>query len=340
MLWCRFKPRNLEEFGYNPLLIHKLENLVSNYKTNGNLLNMAFYGTKSSGKLTLCRCLLASMYGDEIHNLQEEIFTTKQNCTPYNIKIKFSKYHYEISFCGLQYADKGVLVNILDKYFSTMNITTLNYKILVIKDFDTLSEPAQFALRRKIETNSSTVRFIFLVKNISKVEKALISRLLTIRCRRPYVDELKQIVDKVCNIESIDINSDKKNEILKKSNGCISKVFFYLEQHRYVPNSEMICPEEKIIDDMLSCLKQKDYPGKDIRDHISKLLLAKIDQNFIFYKVLSFSLVFLEKNSDKDLSISEAARLENISQQSNRFIICFETYLHTIFCLKNNIDIR
>ena len=226
MLWCKHIPRKLEDFGYNQKLINKLENLVNHHKTSKNILNMAFYGNKSCGKLTLCRCLLASIYGDDIHDTQEEIFTTKQNCTPYNVKIVYSKYHYEISFCGLQFADKAVLVSILDKYFSTININTLTYKVLVIKDFDILSEPAQFALRRRIETSSSCARFIFIVKSLCKIEKALLSRLMTIRCRKPNVIEMGSIIDKICEIEKINIESEKKKLIIDKTNYSISKIFF------------------------------------------------------------------------------------------------------------------
>ena len=337
MLWCKYKPHNLDDFGYNHSIVTKLKTLVKNNKVNENILNMVFYGDKSSGKLTLCRCLLSSIFGENIHDIQEEIFTTKQNCTPYNVKIVYSKHHYEISFCGLQFADKAVLISILDKYFSTMSITTLTYKILVIKDFDILSEPAQFALRRRIETNYTSVRFILLVKSLNKIEKALLSRLLTIRCRKPYDDEIITFIKKVCTKENITISNEKQIEITQKSSNCISKILFYLEQIRYVPNSEILCPEDLIINDLLSCLKNEIYLGKEIRDHISKLLLGKIDQNKIFHKILKFSIDFLDNNSQLHYSICEAARLENISQKSNKFIICVETYLHTIYCLKYKI---
>ena len=113
-----------------------------------------------------------------------------------------------------------------------------------------------------------------------------------------------------------------------------------MEQYRYCSDTNFICPEETIMNDLTKCLFKKDYLGKEIRENIGKLLLAKIDQSKIFNYIAQFSINYLQDNKKIDHSFSEAARLECISQKTNKFIICVETYLHTLYCLRNDIELE
>ena len=331
MIWEKYKPKQLNSFNYNHTSVKILQNLVDSIKYNKNMLNLGFCGTESSGKITLCRCMLASLYGNEIHDLKEDIYTTKQNCTNYSIKIYYSKFHFEVSFCGLQYADKSVLVDILNKYFSSVDIINLSYKILLIRDFDTLSVPAQLALRRKIETNVMCVRFIFIINCLNKVENALLSRLTLIRCKRPTFIEQSKILNNIIDKEKIIITTEKLKEIIETSTFNLGKSFFYL--YLYSKNNKCKCidPEKQLIENLQSSLlDKKSYNIKNIREIISQLLLSKIKQSIIFKNLLFFSLKHIDE-SNYYSCLEMACHYENISQRTNKFSICIEAFLTYLY---------
>ena len=333
MIWENYKPKQLNSFNYNYNSVKILQNLVNSVKHNQNMLNLGFYGTESSGKLTLCRCMLASLYGNEIYELKEEIYTTKQNCTNYSIKIYYSKYHFEVSFCGLQYADKSVLVDILNKYFSSIDVINLSYKILLIRDFDTLSVPAQLALRRKIETNVMCVRFIFIINCLNKVENALLSRITLIRCKRPTFLEQSKILNNIIDNEKITITTDRLKEIIEISNFNLGKSFLYLYLYSKNNKCKFIDPEQNLIDKLQSnLLDKKSYNIKNIREIISQLLLSKIKQTTIFKKILFFSLKHIDELKH-NRCLEMACHYENISQRTNKFSICIEAFLTYLYKL-------
>lgn len=330
MLWCDYKPTSLDEFGYNNELIQKLKKLAKNIKKNKILNNIAFYGIDGTGKKTLCDCFLSEIYGDIIYIKKKEKFISKQNCSNYNIDISISKYHYEISLCGLQFADKSVLMNFIDTYFSTLDFNDNGYKILIIKDFDTLSKPAQFALRRKMEKNINSVRFIFIIKNISKIEPSLISRLTIIRCRKITNLEFFNKIKKIANLENIKISNNKINEIIDKSNNIGSCLFYlYLLKNN---KQLLVNPTDNIINDLLKCIYMKPYPIIRIRDIISEIQLSKISYNIIFKKLLEESLnIFTDEN--KLISINKCAYYEAVSKKSKKFTICLEAYITFIYSI-------
>ena len=336
MYWEKYKPKHLDDFKYNSEVIGCLKHLVQNVKQTENLINMGFYGCKSSGKLTLCRCFLASIYGDEIFNFKELIYHSKHNCTNYSIKIIYTKYHFEISFCGLQFADKYVLIDIINKFFNTLDINNLSYKILVIKDFESLSLPAQLALRRKIEINVNYVRFIFLINELNKVDNALLSRICNIRCKKPNTIEHKSILDNVIKLEKINIKDSKINTIISFSDNNIGKSFIYLYQYTKNNNCEFVKPEQKLLYKLKQCLLETKYPLHKIRDIISNILLSRIKQSLVFKEIMEYVIYNknIQFNCDKIDIISKTSHYEHLSQKTNKFSICLEALLSYIYYMK------
>lgn len=352
MLWCNYKPKTLDDFLINQELINKLKKYTNSIKKNENMLNLVFCGVSNSCKLTICRCFLASIYGKKIYNLQTEEYVTKQNCTHYTVKILYSKYHYEISFCGLQYADKSVLIEILDKYFSTYNVDNQKYKILVIRDFDVLSKPAQFALRRKIELNSYFVRFIFIIKSRTKIEESLLSRLQVIRCRKPNTTEIEHYVNYVLEKEKIKIPSKEINTIINKSQNNIGNSLYYIEMYRSLSITNIKLPEKNIIDSLIDLLDSSQFNPKIFRKIIDNILLSRLNKEEVFKKILLKGVELIKqkyKDSKNSLILEkisnlyeEGSKLQSISSSSNKFTISIENLIIYIFIYcktKNSLNI-
>jgi DNA polymerase III delta prime subunit len=331
MIWERHKPIYLSDITHHQDTFSGIQNLVDTYRYNNQFVNLIIYGTEESGKMTLVRCMLASMFGKSIYKLTCTQHSVRQNCSNYNINIYRSNHHYEISFAGLQYADRCVLSSVMDDYFNTSNVVDNTFKLLVIRDFHLLTKPAQYSLRRRIETHYQAVRFIIVTSCINKIEPAIISRCLSIRCPKPTISQLKSHLVEVCKKESIRIDEAALAEISTKSGRNIGKSLYYLEIIKNTGKTDLVSPQQMCIQRLLDCFQSKDYPCEAIREAISNLQLAKIGSSKIFRELLDWVCLNIKDQSQIMESVECIAKYELISNKYNRFSIAMETTMITLF---------
>lgn len=331
MLWENYKPTYLSDIKTNLFMVRGLQRLITKYQKTKEFLNMIVYGTEESGKTTLVRCMLASMFGGDIYKTTPIVHNVRQNCSNYTVNIYRSNHHYEISFAGLQYADRCVMTSVLDEYFNTANVLDNVFKILVIRDFHILTKPAQYALRRRMETHYQAVRFILVTSCINKVEPAIISRCVGIRCPRPTPSEVRIQLKDICNKSSIRISDETIDDIVNKSDRNIGKSLYYLEIIKNTDKTDIICPSHECINRLLSCFQEKSYPCQRVREAISDLQLAKISSCVIFRKLLAWVTDNIDNPRHACQSIECIAKYELISSKYNRFSIAMETTMVTLF---------
>ena len=165
MIWERFTPLSFSEITCPTTDISLIQNLANSIRKGSVFPNILMYGVPHSGKYTKVKCFLEAIYGPGIYNTTELTHIARQNCSTYMIRLLKSEFHYETSFTGLQYADRTVLSSLLDTYFTTMDVATQRHKILLIRNFEELTKPAQYTLRRRMETDYQAVRYIFISNN-------------------------------------------------------------------------------------------------------------------------------------------------------------------------------
>jgi replication factor C subunit 3/5 len=207
MLWESTRPNNLTDILTHTVLVDNLKRLAKRIKSGAPFQNLIICGPSQAGKLTITRCFLSSIFGDSIYKLETIEHSVKQNCSNYSVKLYKSKHHFEVSFTGLQYADRCVLTSLLDNFFSTKNVVNSQFKILVIRNFEELTKPAQFSLRRRIETSCQSVRFVFISKSYNHIEPALISRCLLLKCPKPTDLEIETRIRYICK-NKIDVDQE------------------------------------------------------------------------------------------------------------------------------------
>ena len=333
MIWEKYKPKYLSDIRRQTDKFNQLQQLVDTYRHNKQFVNVIVHGTEESGKITLVRCLLASMFDDSIYQTTCIQHNVRQNCSNYNVNIYRSKYHYEISFAGLQYADRSVLSSVMDDYFKTANVADRNFKILVIRDFHTLTKPAQYALRRRMETHYQAVRFIIITNAINKIEPAIVSRCLCLRCPKPGLVQMRKYLSDVCEQEAIRITDQDITNIIQQSERNIGKSLYYLEIIKNTGTTDLVSPQQVCIQRLLDCFQSKEYPCEQIREAISNLQLAKISGNIIFRALLDWVCQHITNQDHVVRSIECIAKYELISSKYNRFSIAMETAMVTLFNL-------
>jgi len=213
MLWVdKHRPSKLEDLSYRDEITSRLEALAASPQSMPHLF---FYGPAGSGKKTRISSLLRSLFGPAADRLKldKRSFTTPSRRT-IDVNMITSNYHIEISPGEAGLDDRYVVQEIIKEIASNTNVAasvsskkikevadaktgkgtksgiTPEFKVVVLSEVDSLSRPAQAALRRTMEKFSSTCRLILVCNSQSKVIEPVRSRCLGIRVGAPTNDEV------------------------------------------------------------------------------------------------------------------------------------------------------
>lgn len=181
---------------YNDVFFHKnIFDKLKKMSNDNSIPHIIFHGPSGAGKKTMTKIFLRMIYGDTIDNL----YTPTYNIPGSGNKIKKetiqnSDHHIIINPTGTNF-DRYLVHEIIKKYASTKTLElTQNpnskFRTIQISNLDKLSHSAQTSLRRMIEINASTCRFITWCDNLSNVIGPLKSRCVCIRVPRPEKSEL------------------------------------------------------------------------------------------------------------------------------------------------------
>ena len=324
----RFFPENLDQYKFFNV---DISNKLMNYNKN-NLTNFIFYGPKNAGKKTLVFNLLNYIYNTNvlkqtnINNIEIKIGNNTVN-----IEYKSSPYHFEINLYEYGFYDKNVISDFIHKLLSYDNINVGIFKVIILYQFDKLTENAQLCLKRIIETTSKVGRFICISSNISSLDSALLSRFTLIRVPYPKEALIRKYIKYHLDSNNISYNTSDLNKLMLKKHS----IYLLNLELEYVINNKCIKSlmekdEETVyIKELIRLIEIKDICSiLQIRDICYKALLVNINSKKLL--TLIFKHYFKRGNLCQDMkkelvSISGIAssKIANIEYD----IIVFEYYV-------------
>ncbi len=102
-------------------------------------------------------------------------------------------------------------------------------RLIVIEDADYLGPRRQPYLRRMMESESHTTRFIFTARAPSRIIDALRSRMQHIRIPLISAEVIESIVDKVASLEGVELAEGLSGDIAHVAHGNLRKALFTTE---------------------------------------------------------------------------------------------------------------
>lgn len=324
-MFSDLKPEKLDDFIVNRDIAQRLKNF-----SHSSCLNTIFYGPAFSGKRILIDAFIKHLFN--LDSLQKTINTydTKINNNHVKITCIQSNYHFEINLFEYGLYDKHVLCNFVKEIASTKNISKNTYKIIVLNRLDKTSENLQLALRRIIELNYKTCRFIMTTRNLSKINNAIISRSCLIRIPLPNKIQIINYLNFWKNKKNLDFDV---NKILKYTNYNLFNInsvilygkFKYDNETRYY---------SKLFH---KCLKVKNLNFiQNIRDYIYKTHLLNIAPNEILKDYLNYIINKKIFDNEQLIEITKQAALNEFKCiKSNKYFFCLENFFIYIYKLLN-----
>ena len=333
MLWEQYSPKYLKDIVAPKSLIVMLKSFISNNKTLDKFPNSIFVGPNTHHISRVVRCFLANYFDEKIHILKKIQHYTKNNSTGYNTIIYQSPYHIEIDLNGLKFADRPVMIDIFNNYLATKNISTNSFKILIFHNFNCLTQPAQFSLRRKIEETSGHLKLFLISKSATNIENALLSRCPIIKCPEFKKKELIKTIEKVCVDENIPIDKDLIVKSIELGKYDIKKILIYLDTFRTHRDIEVINPIDKLLIQIKAILNKTTFDKEEVDNIISKLMLSKISPDLILKYILNITIDIINQEKNKYAVVDILSNLEYKISQGAHIMILLEKCLIDLYII-------
>ena len=311
----KYRPDKIE----NIISQKNIKTMLSKYLTKKNIPHFLLYGPPGTGKTSSILALAKELYGSNYKNMILELNASDDR----NIKVvrevikEFAKTQSNFSL------------------FYNSQKSDISYKLVILDEIDSMTQDAQFCLRRIIETYSKNTRFCLICNYISKIIPALQSRCCKFHFNLLQETEIREKLIEICDNENVSYDIEGLNEIISLSNGdmrrCINILQFISIAYETV-NINNVClvtgniskHNIKImlnqlftlsLNDSITFINQKRIEGLSISDLTERLAIELININ-IDPHLLSEALLALARlehginvTTEKDINSGELASI-------------------------------
>ena len=200
----KYRPHTIEDV----YLEEKNRVSIHNFINTKNFPNLLFYGPSGTGK-TSTIIAMAKMIYKEKYNLMVLELNASDNR---NIQ---------------------VVRKIIKEFASCKTLFNNGYKLIILDEVDSMTNDAQFCLRRIMEAYSENVRFCFICNFVGKIIPAIQSRCSKFKFSNLDSFQIRERLDKIMLEEDIQINNDVMNLIMTHSRGDMRKILNYIQLFKY-----------------------------------------------------------------------------------------------------------
>jgi hypothetical protein len=295
LTFCEKKPTLCE-------LDFKNDNLLKLSKIDiDSLPNLLIYGSKCCGKTTMINAFFATLFDKKFYDMKNMNIELDRKIFNY----KMSGYHLEFCAKELGTNDKIFIHDFIKSFIETRNIGLDIPKIVIIRNASCLSSLAQMSLRRIIETNYCTSRFVFEIEQLSSFQEPLQSRCLKVNIKLPLLEDIKKSILKMSIEENIKLDNEFIDKIINESVEYKNTKFFNLKKiygkyyHYKYTGTEFVYFYDNIVEELIKTIETKKIVMSNlekIRDIINELYINLYPmKKLIFYTYYHF--VYKYKNN-------------------------------------------
>lgn len=315
-LYRKYRPSKFNEvIGQNAIVKTLASSIVNNSRTHAYI----FAGNKGSGKTTV-----AKIFSKAINCLNSNNGDACNECS----NCKAIDEASTTDFVELDAASN----NGVEEIRNIINLTNylpnkLKYKVYIIDEAHMLTTNAWNALLKTIEEPPSYVVFIFATTEYHKIPATIISRCQRFDFLKLQVNDLINLINKICEKENIKIDSDAIPIIARMADGAARDALSIVDQVSNYSGNNIKCDDIYEIFGLTSIDSKIDFLNEILAKNSNKVidiyksLFEKGINLTIFVSdlldILMDKLIYIKTNDNNLLSIISKEQLEKINNLVN-----------------------
>ncbi|KAH7123598.1 replication factor C subunit 2 [Dendryphion nanum] len=224
----KYRPKTLSEVTAQDNTIQVLSRTLQ----SSNLPHMLFYGPPGTGKTSTILALAKQLYGPELmkSRVLELNASDERGISIVRAKVKdFARQQLSSApshnvFTEDKEAEGGVKqVRYRDKY------PCPPFKIIILDEADSMTQDAQSALRRTMETYSKMTRFCLVCNYVTRIIDPLASRCSKFRFKSLDQGSAVGRVSDIARLEGVKLGKGVEEELVRVAEGDLRKAITFLQ---------------------------------------------------------------------------------------------------------------
>ncbi|BGP37984.1 Subunit of heteropentameric Replication factor C (RF-C) [Rhodotorula kratochvilovae] len=204
----KYRPKNLEEVSAQDHTVQVLKKTLG----SSNLPHMLFYGPPGTGKTSTILALCKQMFGPDLYRSRvlELNASDERGISVVRDKIK-------------NFAKTTVTHN------HDPNFNAPAFKIIILDEADSMTQDAQSALRRIMETYSKITRFCLICNYVTRIIEPITSRCSKFRFKPLDTTSTESRLREICLAEKVDCPDAALTALIRTSDGDLRRAITYLQ---------------------------------------------------------------------------------------------------------------